>query len=505
MLINSNQDNNSFPSVDICIIGSGISASSLAIELLNTDISFLMIEAGPLKYSSSKMIKKESVGHDFGLKSTTSIEVGGTSSLWHGVLAPLDKIDFKERSWISNSGWPITYEDLVPFYKKAGKILKLSNFDYFTVKKLPKNLSNLLAYLKFDKNILENKIFQRPMPVIRFKEVLISKLKDSKVRHIYYNACALELVQDNSIEIKKLICGNENGQIFEVSANKFVVCAGALETPRLLLNSSIKNKNIGRYLMDHPMGSLRQIQFKKKHKAHIYSYVKPSPELMIKSGLRFTESAQKSNKLPNHCFYTKVAYSKGIDSKTERVLLSLLTFRDGGLSFRDIWNVITNIRLVLFIVIYKLNLKYKYADLFFVTEQTPNPDSRVSLSDKKDKFGYPIAKINWQLLEGDLLSMKKTLNILQSQAFSGNSIKFVSSTVDLDWNEIYTSAAHHLGTARMSTSSDNGVVDENLKVFGMNNLFICDGSVFPTSGNANSSFTTSALACRLADYLIKSR
>jgi choline dehydrogenase-like flavoprotein len=39
----------------------------------------------------------------------------------------------------------------------------------------------------------------------------------------------------------------------------------------------------------------------------------------------------------------------------------------------------------------------------------------------------------------------------------------------------------------------------------MNNLFICDGSVFPTSGNANSGLTTSALACRLADYLTKGR
>jgi choline dehydrogenase-like flavoprotein len=57
----------------------------------------------------------------------------------------------------------------------------------------------------------------------------------------------------------------------------------------------------------------------------------------------------------------------------------------------------------------------------------------------------------------------------------------------------------------MSTSSENGVVNENLKVFDMDNLFICDGSVFPTSGNANSSLTISALACRLADYLIKAR
>jgi hypothetical protein len=504
MLINSNQKNKVISSVDICIIGTGIAASSLAIELLQKNISFLMVEAGPLD-GASKIIKYESVGRDFGLKSTTSIEVGGTSNLWHGVLAPLDRIDFKKRGWVPNSGWPITYEDLEPFYKKAGKIFKLANFNYFTIKKLPENLSNLLAYLKFDKNILENKIFQRPMPVLRFKELLFSKFKDSKVHHIYYNACALELVQDNPTEVKKLICGKEDGSTFEIVAKKFIVCAGALETPRLLLNSSIKNKNIGRYLMDHPMGSLCQIQFKKTQKAHIYSYARPSPELMIKSGLRFTESVQKANNLPNHCFYTKVAYSKGINSKTEKILLSLLTFRDRGLSFRDIWNIVTNIRLILFMVIYNLNLKYKYADLFFVTEQTPNPNSTVSLSDKKDKFGYPIAKINWQLVKDDLLSMQRAFNILHTQVFKDKYVDFVDSTVNLNWNEIYTSAAHHLGTARMSTSSDNGVVDENLKVFGMDNLFICDGSVFPTSGNANSSFTTSALACRLADYLTKGR
>ena len=502
MLINSNLKNMVASSTDICIIGTGIAASSLAIQLLKKNISYIMVEAGPLG-SSSKIIKYESVGREFGLKSTTSIEVGGTSNLWHGVLAPLDRIDFKKRTWVPNSGWPIVYEDLLPFYKKAGEIFNLTNFNYFTIRELPEKLLKLLAYLKFDKKILENKIFQRPMPVLRFKELLLSKLKNSKEQHIYYNACALKLVQNNSFKVKKLVCGKESGGTFEILAKKFIVCAGALETPRLLLNSSIKNENIGKYLMDHPMGSLCQIKFKKRQKAHIYSYTRPSPELMIKSGLKFSESTQKRNKLPNHCFYTKVAYSKGIDSNTEKILLSLLTFRDGGISLKDIWNVITNIKLVLFFIIYKLNLKYKYADLFFVTEQIPNPNSSVSLSDKKDKFGYPIAKINWQLVNGDLLSMQRAFGVLQSQAFKDEYIDFVDTTVNFDWNEIYTSSAHHLGTARMSTSSKTGVVDKNLKVFDVDNLFICDNSVFPTSGNANSSFTTSALACRLADYLTK--
>jgi len=504
MLINSNENSKAIPNVDVCIIGTGIAGSSLAIELQKKNISFLMVEAGSLS-NPSKIIKCESVGRNFGLKNTRSFEVGGTSSLWHGVLAPLDKIDFEKRSWVPNSGWPISYNDLKPFYIRAGKILNLSSFDFFKVERLPISLSNLLTYLSFNKNILKNKIFQRPMPVTRFKDIISSKFKSSKVCHILYNACALEFVHDDSQTVKKLICGNGNGEKFDIFASKFVICAGALETPRLLLNSSVRNENIGKYLMDHPMGSLCQIQFLKKQKTHIYSYVKNSPELMIKSGLTFSEHTQKSNLIPNHCFYTKNSYARGIDSNTEKVLLSLLTFRDGGLSINDIWNIATHPRLVFFMIFFKLNSKTKYSDLFFITEQIPNRDSNISLSDKRDIFGYPIAKVNWKLTNDDLLSMRKALHVLQKAAFSDDYIKFVEETTDLDWDKIYTSAAHHLGTARMSESSENGVVDRDLKVFNMDNLFICDGSVFPTSGNANSSLTISALACRLADYLIKFR
>ena len=135
----------------ICIIGSGIGASSLAIELFEANIPFIMIEAGSLGRSSS-IIKRENTGLDFGLRTTTSIEIGGTSNLWHGVLSPLDKIDFEKREWIPNSGWPIKYDELEPFYKKAGKILKVVNFDYFTVNKLSQTLLNLLSDLKFNKN-----------------------------------------------------------------------------------------------------------------------------------------------------------------------------------------------------------------------------------------------------------------------------------------------------------------------------------------------------------------
>jgi choline dehydrogenase-like flavoprotein len=99
--------------------------------------------------------------------------------------------------------------------------------------------------------------------------------------------------------------------------------------------------------------------------------------------------------------------------------------------------------------------------------------------------------------------MQKVFSLLRSKAFPDGYVEFTHSPQDLDWENTFTSAAHHVGTARMSDSEKTGVVDKNLKVFGIKNLYVCDGSVFSTSGNVNSSFTISALACRLADHLIR--
>ena len=66
-----------------------------------------------------------------------------------------------------------------------------------------------------------------------------------------------------------------------------------------------------------------------------------------------------------------------------------------------------------------------------------------------------------------------------------------------------SSAAHHMGTARMGVSEENAVVDSNLKVFGFDNLHICDASVFPSGGNANPSLTISALAFHAVEKLTR--
>ena len=184
---------------------------------------------------------------------------------------------------------------------------------------------------------MENKIFQQPLNILNFKDKLTSLEKKYRRLKVLTNAKACEFVS-NGENVEYLKVGINKSKFINIKANKYILCAGALETPRILLNSKFKNKNIGRYLMDHPMGNLCQIKFKTPQKAQIYSAKKYKSNIAINSGLTFTKSIQKKYKIPNHCFYFRPSFSEGIDNKSEPVKLSLLAFKDGKISLKDIFS-----------------------------------------------------------------------------------------------------------------------------------------------------------------------
>ncbi len=150
---------------------------------------------------------------------------------------------------------------------------------------------------------------------------------------------------------------------------------------------------------------------------------------------------------------------------------------------------------------FSLNVTFKYADLFFVTEQIPNPNSNVTLSEKKDKWGYPISKVNWQVMDEDIKTMKVWFELLLTKLFPKEHYKFTHTLNDFNWEEIFTSAIHHVGTCRMGKDKSEGAIDKDLKVFDVDNLYVCDGSIFTTAGNVNNGLTICAFACRLAKHL----
>jgi choline dehydrogenase-like flavoprotein len=141
----------------------------------------------------------------------------------------------------------------------------------------------------------------------------------------------------------------------------------------------------------------------------------------------------------------------------------------------------------------------------FTSEQEPNPESRVMLSDKADALGIPRSNVRWRLTEQTFKTMREYAQVLHEEF-----VRAGIGEIDLDewmrqdgtqWTQHVTDQFHHIGTARMSGSPCTGVVDEQCRVHGIENLSIGSSAVFPTSGHSNPTLTIIALCLRMADRL----
>jgi choline dehydrogenase-like flavoprotein len=140
-------------------------------------------------------------------------------------------------------------------------------------------------------------------------------------------------------------------------------------------------------------------------------------------------------------------------------------------------------------------------DVYHQTEQVPDPENRVLLSDERDELGLRKVRLQWRWSERDRLGIMAAQRIY-AQAFKQSGIgNFLISQVDGEPELLIASTNHHIGTTRMHPDPRQGVVDSECRVHGVANLFVASCSVFPTSGYANPTLTIVALALRLADHL----
>jgi choline dehydrogenase-like flavoprotein len=136
-------------------------------------------------------------------------------------------------------------------------------------------------------------------------------------------------------------------------------------------------------------------------------------------------------------------------------------------------------------------------------EHFPNPNSRVSLLEERDALGMRKANVHWELSPADRNTVK-SIGLEVAKCFAETGLGFVKldeSVYDVSLPLKVNPHAHHMGTTRMATAPTFGVVDENCKVFGVENLHVAGSSVFATGGACNPTMPLLQLALRLADYL----
>jgi choline dehydrogenase-like flavoprotein len=143
-------------------------------------------------------------------------------------------------------------------------------------------------------------------------------------------------------------------------------------------------------------------------------------------------------------------------------------------------------------------------DIHGITEQAPNPDSRITLAETTDRFGVRRASIDWKVGVLEATSLMRAAETLRDE-FARVGLPQPKLVDWIERREPETARlidmAHSMGTTRMSRDPMAGVVDTDCRVHGVDGLYVAGGSVFPTSGHANPTLMILSLVIRLADHL----
>jgi hypothetical protein len=489
----------------ICIIGCGMAGGIVALELLKKKYNIIIIDSDRLQKSYKKIgpyKKFNFFNSGKSINKSRGFGYGGSSNLWHGVVTELEKSDLNKIDKIAD--YKIS-KSLIKNYPKAYSYFDI-NFNFI------KNIKNKIIYNNLYKILLKSNIFlsklifvQRQPLRIR-KKILDLKNKYSEI-NVIENAVAISLKEEKlnkgHVEFVEIAIGKK---IIKIYADIFIICCGSIETPRLLLQSiyenklNIKNNNIGKNIIDHPYSIIGEL---KSNKSFYLKYFDVLLSIFYrKFKFRLAFSLRDVNHR-NHCIVFKPKYSKSyIFFKNN--LKKIMLFRSDFLQF--IINIFKKVNLfnIFYMLIYllyeKLNLGSPYcksSEIFCYLDQPPHKDSFVKLSKKIINYRIlPIVK--WVINKKDLDNLKK-INFYLTNIFKNNNLFFYKK--NSFFAQSISTGSHHAGTMRISKNSINGVVDHNLKMHGLKNIYICDNSIFPFYGNSNPSFTLVAFALRLSNYL----
>jgi hypothetical protein len=274
-------------------------------------------------------------------------------------------------------------------------------------------------------------------------------------------------------EVKKIIINNGkaqgvlvniNGINVIVEAKVIIVSAGAINTPKLLRSSGVKNSNIGKHLHIHPaVGVTALMNYRiEGWKGTMQSYcvdnlLKEFHTLLLATfpppGIGYSAGSLSFSELDKYPYLASIGVQVSDDS-------------EGNIFGRRIAGIAT------------YNLKEH--DLEKIKEGIILA-SEILLAAGAIKIFLPIKKLN---SINNILDVKNILKNTKLKAFK-------------------LSAYHPMSTARMSADQDSGVVDVDGKVYGVSNLYVADASILPSTTYVNPQLTINALSFLISEKIIK--
>ncbi len=395
-----------------------------------------------------------------------------------------------------SSGWPLDATELEPYYERAAQLVRIHAFDGDELSREPTARRPLLALDGSD--AFTTDVFYYPSPPTNFGLAYREQIVGSPRLTLLLHANAVELETDPGARtLERIRVRTLAGGELSIEARHFVLATGGIENARLLLASNrvapagVGNQNdlVGRYFMEHPHVPIGAYALwcERPEAIALYESYTPNVELghMSHGVIASTAAYQRRERTLNFSLQLQrpAAVGAGADALLDGAhRLDRVLRQDSG-KHADAPHRVTGL-------------------LHARTEQTPNPDSRVTLDRERDALGLPRARLDWRLVELDHTSLYRSTVDFAREIYRAHGGRI---RIDLDPAAFEKTAIgfgfHHMGTTRMARRPTEGVVDEHCRVHGLDNLYVAGSSVFPTSGYANPTLTLLALALRLADRL----
>lgn len=505
---------------DVLIVGAGVAGLILAQRLREKKIRVVVLESGDREQISDTHPLNRTI--QLGAPYSGAVRgrfrcLGGTSTRWGGALIPFMDHDLAARPYLNLAGFPVAGDAVRPYLNDVEKLFGVDegSYDEEFVRQISAE-----KYIPIGDPDFQTRFAKWPPFSKRNLAVLLrSRIERDAGLQIWLNSTLTHFyVERTSGRISSATGRAEGGRSITVTAKYAVICAGAIEATRLLLlldsqynGELFRDCNaLGRYFNDHisiPTATIR---------------VKQAMKLNRLAGFRFFESTMRSLRFElsaaaqeRECIGSAFGH---ISFKTEKstgfdVLRDFLRSRQRGgrvrtsmlmdalrdipyLSRMGFWRVFHNQLLWPVPATYEVHV---------VAEQLPRADNRITLSSENDCYGLPVPAIRWNVSQEDLkvfTSFRRCFDAFWNR-------QGMAAIGELDWHEgvdgsqkfVGTDVFHPGGSTRMGTDHNNAVVDANLRVFGVPNLWVASTSVFPSGGGENPTLMLMLFTMRLADHL----